>query len=81
VPRHPDRAPAIRKMLEERGLTVSSRSAGEVITPQTDVFLGDSIGEMGLYLRLAGHRLRRQVAFGRGRPESARSRRCSARRF
>jgi 3-deoxy-D-manno-octulosonic-acid transferase len=54
VPRHPDRAPAIRKMLEERGLTVSSRSAGEPVTPQTDVFLGDSIGEMGLYLRLAG---------------------------
>lgn len=53
VPRHPDRAPAIRKMLEERGLTVASRSAGEAVTPQTDVFLGNSIGEMGLYLRLA----------------------------
>ncbi|QKV19203.1 lipid IV(A) 3-deoxy-D-manno-octulosonic acid transferase [Oricola thermophila] len=53
VPRHPDRAPAIRNMLEERGLVVASRSAGEPLTPGTDVFLGDTIGEMGLYLRLA----------------------------
>lgn len=53
VPRHPDRAPAIRKMLEERGLSVASRSAGEGIVPSTDILLGDTIGEMGLYLRLA----------------------------
>lgn len=52
VPRHPDRAPAILAMLAARGLNVARRSAGETITPQTQVYLGDTIGEMGLYLRL-----------------------------
>ena len=52
VPRHPDRAGALRKMFEERGLSVACRSRGEAPTPQTDIFLGDTIGEMGLYLRL-----------------------------
>lgn len=52
VPRHPDRAPALRKMFEERGLTVAQRSAGETIDDRTDIYLGDTIGEMGIYLRL-----------------------------
>ena len=52
VPRHPDRADAIEAMLKEAGLTVSRRSRNDTMTPETDVFLGDSIGEMGLYLRL-----------------------------
>lgn len=52
VPRHPDRAPALRKMFEEHGLKVFCRSEGTELTSDTDVFLGDSIGEMGLYLRL-----------------------------
>jgi 3-deoxy-D-manno-octulosonic-acid transferase len=53
VPRHPDRANDIRTMLESKNLMVAQRSRGERITPQTDVYLGDTIGEMGLYLRLA----------------------------
>lgn len=52
VPRHPDRADAIEAMLKEEGLVVARRSRDDVLTPETDVFLGDSIGEMGLYLRL-----------------------------
>ncbi|CDZ28844.1 3-deoxy-D-manno-octulosonic-acid transferase [Neorhizobium galegae bv. officinalis] len=52
VPRHPDRADAVEEMLKEMGLTVARRSRNDVVTPETDVFLGDSIGEMGLYLRL-----------------------------
>ncbi|TCV76238.1 3-deoxy-D-manno-octulosonic-acid transferase [Neorhizobium sp. R1-B] len=52
VPRHPDRADAIEAMLKEAGLTVARRSRNDVLTPETDIFLGDSIGEMGLYLRL-----------------------------
>ncbi|MGK9052406.1 lipid IV(A) 3-deoxy-D-manno-octulosonic acid transferase [Neorhizobium sp. CSC1952] len=52
VPRHPDRADAIETMLKEAGLTVARRSRNDPLTPETDVFLGDSIGEMGLYLRL-----------------------------
>lgn len=52
VPRHPERADAIEAMMIEQGLTVARRSRNDPITPQTDVFLGDTIGEMGLYLRL-----------------------------
>ncbi len=52
VPRHPDRANAIETSLKSSGLKVSRRSRGEVIRPDTDILLGDTIGEMGLYLRL-----------------------------
>ncbi|KXF78592.1 3-deoxy-D-manno-octulosonic acid transferase [Paramesorhizobium deserti] len=53
VPRHPDRAAALEAMMTARGLTVAVRSRDDAITPETNVFLGDTIGEMGLYLRLA----------------------------
>src|SRR5690606_8086806 len=52
VPRHPERADAIAASCAEAGLSVARRSAGDPIGPQTDIFLGDTIGEMGLYLRL-----------------------------
>ena len=52
VPRHPDRADAVEEMLKAEGLTVARRSRGDVLTAETDIFLGDTIGEMGLYLRL-----------------------------
>ncbi|GGA78198.1 3-deoxy-D-manno-octulosonic acid transferase [Brucella endophytica] len=52
VPRHPDRADALEAMMTARGLNVARRSRNDAITPDTNVFLGDTIGEMGLYLRL-----------------------------
>jgi 3-deoxy-D-manno-octulosonic-acid transferase len=52
VPRHPDRAEALLAEFAERGLNVARRSTGDRVTPQTDILLGDTIGEMGLYLRL-----------------------------
>ncbi|MDI7861536.1 lipid IV(A) 3-deoxy-D-manno-octulosonic acid transferase [Rhizobiaceae bacterium n13] len=52
VPRHPERSDDIEAMLVDRGLNVARRTRGDAITPETDVFLGDTIGEMGLYLRL-----------------------------
>lgn len=52
VPRHPDRAEALAAQFAEMGLTVVRRSAGKPIAPATDILLGDTIGEMGLYLRL-----------------------------
>lgn len=52
VPRHPERADMIAAELASMGLTVARRSLGDTITPETDIFLGDTIGEMGLYLRL-----------------------------
>lgn len=52
VPRHPERSDEIEAMLLEKDLKVARRSRGDVITPETDILLGDTIGEMGLYLRL-----------------------------
>ncbi|WP_417423878.1 lipid IV(A) 3-deoxy-D-manno-octulosonic acid transferase [Hoeflea sp.] len=52
VPRHPDRADTIEAMLTGNGLKVARRSRGEPVIPETDVYLGDTIGEMGLYLNL-----------------------------
>ncbi|PSM18681.1 MULTISPECIES: lipid IV(A) 3-deoxy-D-manno-octulosonic acid transferase [Nitratireductor] len=52
VPRHPERADALLALFAEKGLKVARRSRGEPVTPDTDILLGDTIGEMGLYLRL-----------------------------
>lgn len=52
VPRHPERGAAIARQLSARGLTVTRRSAGEAITSATDVHVGDTIGELGLFYRL-----------------------------
>ena len=52
VPRHPDRAGAIAAALVSKGLNVARRSLNEPITAATQIYIGDSIGEMGLYLRL-----------------------------
>ena len=54
VPRHPCRADAIETELSTRGLRLARRSRGEVPARDTDIYLGDTLGEMGLYLRLGG---------------------------
>ncbi|PVB63077.1 3-deoxy-D-manno-octulosonic acid transferase [Labrenzia sp. 011] len=53
VPRHPARADDISRLIGEYGLTSARRSAGETIAPSTRVYLGDTLGEMGLFYRLA----------------------------
>ncbi len=52
VPRHPERCDAIEAMLVAKGLKVARRTRNDPLTQETDIFLGDTIGEMGLYLRL-----------------------------
>jgi 3-deoxy-D-manno-octulosonic-acid transferase len=52
VPRHPERAPGLAAEFAAMGLRVVPRSSGERIRSDTDILLGDTIGEMGLYLRL-----------------------------
>jgi 3-deoxy-D-manno-octulosonic-acid transferase len=41
-------------MLNARGLRIARRCGGEPITDQTDVYLADTMGELGLFYRLAG---------------------------
>ncbi len=53
APRHPVRGDALAEMIRARGLTVSQRSKGEAIGPDTDVYLADTLGEMGLWYRIA----------------------------
>ncbi|MFO1207741.1 MAG: glycosyltransferase N-terminal domain-containing protein [Amaricoccus sp.] len=53
VPRHPHRGDAVAEMLRGRGLQVAQRSRGEPIEADTDVYLADTLGEMGLWYRVA----------------------------
>jgi 3-deoxy-D-manno-octulosonic-acid transferase len=53
VPRHPEKAGAMRAALEARGLAVARRSAGDTIGPATRVYLADTLGELGLFYRAA----------------------------
>ncbi len=53
APRHPQRGDEIRALMEAHGLRVASRSRGEDPTSATDVWLADTIGEMGLLYRLS----------------------------
>ena len=57
APRHPGRGTEIAALLATRGLTLARRSQGEMPGPATDVWLADTLGEMGLWYRLS------QVAF------------------
>lgn len=54
VPRHPRRTAEVHKALTDSGLEVALRSASKVPPKTADIFLGDTIGEMGFYLRMAG---------------------------
>lgn len=53
VPRHPDRSAAIQKALAEIGRPVAVRSRGEALAPDVEIYLADTLGELGLFLRLA----------------------------
>jgi 3-deoxy-D-manno-octulosonic-acid transferase len=53
VPRHPERFKAVAKLCAEKGLTVVKRSEALPVTPLTNVFLGDSMGEMLTYFSVA----------------------------
>lgn len=51
--RHPDRGPAVVEALQALGRKVTLRSTGELITSHTDIYVADTLGEMGLWYRLA----------------------------
>jgi 3-deoxy-D-manno-octulosonic-acid transferase len=53
VPRHPDRGEAIASLLRERHLSTARRSEKQQITGKTQVYLADTIGELGLFYKLA----------------------------
>ncbi|WP_417830240.1 3-deoxy-D-manno-octulosonic acid transferase [Thalassospira sp.] len=53
VPRHPERAEDIEAELVAQGLQVARRSRGHPITSGTDIYLADTMGELGLFYRIA----------------------------
>ena len=53
VPRHPKRGDAIRAMLSADGLAVVQRSRGEPLDERAEVYLADTLSELGLFYRLA----------------------------
>lgn len=53
LPRHPERAAHIAAALKHDGYAFAMRSSGETIGDDTDIYLADTLNEMGLFLRLA----------------------------
>lgn len=53
APRHPNRGEAIAEAIQDIGLTTALRSKNEKLTPHTDIYIADTIGEMGLWYSLA----------------------------
>jgi 3-deoxy-D-manno-octulosonic-acid transferase len=78
VPRHPQRFDAVAELLRRRGIDFLRRSDRRPVPPETQVLLGDSMGEMAAYyaacdvafiggslLPLGGQNLREAAAAGR----------------
>lgn len=53
APRHPSRGDAIEALARSRGLALARRSRGELPDGSTEVYLADTLGEMGLLYALA----------------------------
>ncbi len=53
APRHPARGPDIAALVERAGLRASLRSAGAQPDRETDVYVADTVGELGLFYRAA----------------------------
>ena len=53
VPRHPERGPLIVEQMRGAGLKARLRSQDELPLPDTDIYVADTIGELGLFYALA----------------------------
>lgn len=52
APRHPERGATIAELLKSRGFTVALRSKGELPDQSTDIYIADTIGELGTLFAL-----------------------------
>ena len=52
VPRHPARGPKLAIDLRAQDRIIALRSAGEPLTAETDIYIADTLGELGLFFRL-----------------------------
>jgi 3-deoxy-D-manno-octulosonic-acid transferase len=53
APRHPERGAAVAEALRAAGHRVALRSRGEAVTAETEIYVADTLGEIGAWLRLA----------------------------
>jgi 3-deoxy-D-manno-octulosonic-acid transferase len=53
VPRHPDRGVAIARMIAASGRKPALRSREDLPTAATDIYVADTLGELGLFYRLS----------------------------
>jgi 3-deoxy-D-manno-octulosonic-acid transferase len=53
VPRHARRGDEVAALIETSGLRFARRSCGGMPTPDTELYLADTMGELGLFYRLA----------------------------
>jgi 3-deoxy-D-manno-octulosonic-acid transferase len=53
APRHPDRGPGIVEIARDAGLKATQRSRGGLPDAQDDIYVVDTLGELGLVYRLA----------------------------
>jgi 3-deoxy-D-manno-octulosonic-acid transferase len=53
VPRHPDRGTAVAGLVASSGLRCMQRSREELPAANTDIYIADTLGELGLFYRLA----------------------------
>lgn len=53
APRHPERGAAVTAELQAQGLNVARRAIGDAINDKTDIYVADTLGELGLFYRLS----------------------------
>jgi len=53
VPRHPDRGQSVAALAKTHGFVVKRRAEGDLPTPDTQIYVADTLGELGLFYRVA----------------------------
>jgi len=53
VPRHPERFGKVKHLVQKQGFNIVLRSENRACSPETQVFLGDSMGELPMFLATA----------------------------
>ena len=53
APRHPERRTEVRELIGKTGLSVAQRSIAEPLQPETQVYLADTLGELGTLYALS----------------------------
>ena len=53
APRHPQRGGEVEELVWSQQLTIARRSSGEKITRNTNIYLADTLGELGVFYRFS----------------------------